>query len=218
MDRTLKIEWKGNDGAKDLVILYINDENTKFEFDHNESFEAEIPIEGNQLNIVIKVGSKSKEITCFSRIIDIDETSSYSCLIGGAFTHMGGFTLQLSKPNQEVTEEDPIYYHSNTRKYMGIFQDAFVCFCFPVYGFYKGFAKKKNWIFDLLAGCFGFILSLIFSKMAALEHATVVLGFRSVEILKYEPFSILDWLINLLVGGVSSLLGLFRLFIESFLN
>lgn len=47
------------------------------------------------------------------------------------------------------------------------------------------------------------------------KHDTIGFGLGRLTLLEYKPFSFLDWIINLLIGGISSINGLLRMLLES---
>ena len=217
MEKQLKINWKkkGIKGVKELV-LYVNGQSNRFEFKPDSSFEVDVPILGENAEIVIMNNHKGNEILCFSRTIPLGEVGEYSCNI--SFSKYGGFSVQMSKPNQKVTSDDEVYYHSNAHKKTAQFAEAGKSFFFPIYGLYKGFATVRNRVINIVAACIGFFLSMGFSLMAASEDTEIILGLGHTKLIEYAPLSFLDFLINLLAGGILTVMGLLRLFFESLMS
>ena len=216
MEKILKINWEGKKiKAIKGGILFVNGEQNRFDFVPKDPMQVEVPITGNSVEITIKLITtfRDNEIIRFSRTITLgDEDGVYSCNIN--VSDRGIFHVQISKPNKEVSAKDPIYYHSNSEKNYELLCEMGNCFCFPIYGFYKGFTNIRNRTFDLGAACVGFFFSIIFSMMAASNHAVVSLGLGHAKLISYEPFSFTDWIINLLAGGILTLMGLLRLIFE----
>lgn len=87
-------------------------------------------------------------------------------------------------------------------------------FFFPVYGIYKAITDAYMRAAALIGGGIGFLLSFSVSFMAD-KYDTIGFGLGRFILLEYKPFSFLDWIINLLIGGISSINGLLRMLLES---
>lgn len=208
---TLKFNWNGDFDGKDGVSMHLRFNGEEIDpVPYGDGCEVDIPL--TQSNMYIKVETSEDDgtdrSTHFERNYQLDPTQDYECRLSGQMGKSSGLAIQMSKPGESVGEDDPKCYSRNSY----IFGQSFL---FPVYGAIMAFRAPFNRMASLWgAGC-GMALATWLSYYAMKHHAVITFGIRKWELLEYKPFSMLDWIINFLIGGVASLWGVLQLLLET---
>lgn len=147
-----------------------------------------------------------REITHFKRSFNVKPDTHYACHIDGSIKKSSGLSAQFCEGEYVLGDTPKL---SGNKSYI-IMMSLF----FPVYGIYKAITDTYMRAAALIGGGIGFLLGLIVSSMAD-KHDTIGFGLGRLTLLEYKPFSFLDWIINLLIGGISSINGLLRMLLES---
>lgn len=210
---TLHFEWDGSEEKmKKLkepeLQLFVNNELCVNDWNYQDGFNIEIPISGTKLLIEIKIGKKNsgKSKSYFKHEFDIEAGTNYYALLSGNADSLMGLKLKLSKPNEIVGESDPACYNN--------FPITMMSYCFPIYGIYTAVKASYNRIAALSGAALGLIVAFILSNAASSDYETLAFGFGKLTLFEYEPFSLVDWIINILIGGIASIRGLLYLLLE----
>lgn len=208
----LHFSWSGDEkgfkGLKEpMMYLYVNGTEYVADWDYNDGFTIDIPINTDTLNIEVKIGKKDaeKKTTYFKHEFVIFSDADYSARLEGQATSFTGLNLKLSKPNADISEDTPACHRN--------LPIAMLSFCFPIYGIIDAIRSPYNRKTAIISASVGFILAMIFSAWTP-EGAETGIAFGRIVLLSYEPFSFLDWIVNILVGGIASLRGFLYLLLE----
>lgn len=206
----LHFSWAGDDkGLNDHALcLLVNGTECVSDWDYQEGFDYDIPINGTTLAIEVKIGKKGneKKTTHFKHEFEIEPNSNYSAALEGKCLSFTGLKLKLSKPNENVEDDTPSCYNNAPI--------AILSFCFPIYGIFRAIRSSYNRKASIYGAAIGFILAMVFSAAIPEGYETGI-GFGRTMLISFEPFSFLDWLTNLLVGGIASLRGLLYLLLDA---
>lgn len=198
---TLHLKWNGEVKQK-IVYVEVNG-NCTDPIASEDAVEFEFPIASNEVQLNVSTGKKSLIKSNFK----IDSDNDYWCEVSGRTKDYLGLKIQISDNQLEIDSAPACY--SDTR--IGI-----MAFLFPIYGFVKAFGKynKKAGLIGALSG---FVFSIILTSIltAISGDDTIVIAFRRWEILEYEPFSFIDFAINILMGGLLSLKQIFIIVLEA---
>lgn len=208
----LHFYWEGDDSKDKSCELSIILNGTLYgPYNYNEGFVIELPIDSSKLNLEILVDGKK----WLSHQFDIENGADYSSSLTGTIYKPSGLEFAISKPGEAVEENAPKIVSG------GNFKTAFYSFLFPVYGIYKAITNPYYRVAAIVAGSVGFFFGFIFdllSYSSLKDGDKLVFGFGKAELFEYEPFSILDFLINIFVGGISTIRGLLYSLFESLLG
>lgn len=164
-----------------------------------DDVEVKIPVSGKTLDIeIIQKLKNGKGIKCIGHTFEIIPGNDYECSLVGKYSNFTGLGLKMSAPGQHVDDSTPA-----VRSCIPI---ALLGFAFPIYGFYKAIFSRYNRKAGLVGALIGFGFAMIFSLMAG-DADSFGLGIGSKPFIEYKPFSVLDILFNLLIGGIASLRG-----------
>lgn len=209
---TLHFSWAGDldgvKGMKDPVLcLYFNGKVVVSDWDYTDGFSIDIPITGNTMEIEVKIGERGKEKrkSCLKHTFDRVPGASYWAELEGKVSSFMGLKLKLSRPDETLDDSTPVC-HPDT-------PIAMLSFCFPIYGIINAIRSKYNRKAAVIGAAVGFLLAMIFSASVPRGYETGI-GFGRTMLIEYEPFSLLDWIFNLLVGGIASFRGLIYLILE----
>ncbi|MBD5258523.1 MAG: hypothetical protein HDS52_07560 [Barnesiella sp.] len=209
---TLHFSWagdkKGVKGISDAELgVVINGNELVSGADYKNDLTVDLPISGDSLDIEIRIGKKGSEKKglYFKHNFMIIPGADYSARLEGRASAFTGLSLKLSQPNQDVTSSTPACKIN--------VPVALLSFMFPIYGIYGAIKLPYNRNAAIGGAFIGFMLALIVSAMAP-EGADVGIGFGKKPLVSYQPFSPLDILFNLLIGGIASLRGLLHLMVQ----
>ena len=194
----LHFYWVGDEKGRKAtkMSLIINNEEVLSDWDYTDGFTIDVPISGSSLRIVVKIGKTNY----FDHTFHIVENADYQCELLGEAASFSGLKMKMSKPNEDIEENTMV-----CRRNLPV---ALLSFCFPIYGIYNSIQSAYNRTAALSGSAIGIILSLVFSSLADKGDKITFLG------LEYEPFSFLDWIISILVGGIASLRGLLYMLLD----
>lgn len=170
---------------------------------YQDGFTIDIPISEKYTEIKVQVAKtpgKSKS-TCIKHIFEFELGKNYECRLSGSMKGSKGFGLQMSDGDGYVTDDTPM---CRSNLCVGV-----TSFLFPIYGIVQAFRSKYNRVGYIGGAIAGFLLATIFSAMADPDEE-IELGYGSHTLIEYEPLSFLDHLVNILIGGCATLLGLLR--------
>ena len=195
-ESTLSIIWHGDEEGKDSQLLHIHvGDQTIGPVPNTEAGVYEASITGPSMAIKIETGDEKKRVTRFNRKFQFDPEKSYTCEIVCESSNMG---IRMSNGDEELDDDAPVCRNIGSVVFQSIL--------FPIYGIGTAIYNRYNRVEGLVGAAIGFGLGTIISAMAS-DGDRIVLGYRSTEILEYEPFSLTDFAINLLIGGISSIRG-----------
>ena len=166
---------------------------------YQDAWSADIPLENcsGEIDLKITVGKQGgKRTTYFNRKFSITPGVNYSCEVYGSSV---GFKARFCE-GDIVDESSPKLSGSAS----GI---VTLSFAFPIYGIYKAITDKYFRNKALAGAAAGFFFALIMSAMAS-DGDKIGFGLGHATLFEYEPFSLTDLIINLLIGGIASIRGL----------
>lgn len=205
----MHFEWAGTSkGKKSWVMSVVINGNEMVEGSYQDAWSCDIPLDGcgDEIELKIVVGiSESKKQTSFKRVFSIKPSTNYYCAVSGSTQDFTGLGVKFNEGDIEL-DSTPTIPGS-------VFGVAFMAFLFPIYGIYKGFTLKivRNAAFG--GAIAGFFLSLIMSSMAE-DGDMIGFGFGHTALFEYEPFSVTDIVINLILGGIASLRGFLYMLLD----
>lgn len=191
-----------------ILSLYVNETEYVADWDYSDGFSLDVPISGTTLIIEVKIGNKdsNKRGTYFKHQFEIHPDADYSASLEGQATSFTGLKLKLSKPDGDVEDNTPA-----CKRNVPV---AMLSFAFPIYGIINAIKSPYNRKVAIIAASVGFVLAMVFSAFVP-EGGETGIGFGRTMIISYKPFSFLDWVCNLLIGGVASLRGFLYLILET---
>ncbi len=168
-------------------------------FKYSEGCEIEIPLKNSAAEIKVEFqgNPEQKKGACIKQTFNFEPGQDYQCRLGGRITNFTGLGLQLCSDSEDI-EDKP-----TCRNNLPI---ALLSFCFPIYGIINAIRSNYNRKAALWGALIGFIVATSFSAMPE-EGEYIGFGIGRMTLFEYEPFSIIDIVINLLIGGVSTLRG-----------
>lgn len=201
---TLTIDWKGNAEAKEGSLLYLTVNGQAFEpISYKDAATMQVPLNTHapvSLKVEVMLKPGDKKITGFKNNFNPVKGENHSCQILGKLPSQSGMKVKMSNGNKPIDDSTPACYAPG---YVGV-----QSFFFPVYGIIRAIRTEYNRAEALACAGIGFGLATILSCTAD----RVAFGFGRHALFEYDPFSITDILINLLIGGIASLRGLIALF------
>jgi len=206
----LKFEWEGDAKGADSAMLIVTVNDTPYPpFNYNVGCELEIPIAANVAEIKVEYqhAPNKRKSKAIQHTFDLESGKNYQCRLSGKIKDFSGLGLQLCPENEDI--EGASVCHTDGAI-------AFISFLFPIYGIIKAISCKYNKAASLLGALIGFVFSMSFSFLAE-DGDKIGFGLGHSALFEYDPFSITDITINLLIGGVSTLRGLLVLFMENIL-
>lgn len=199
---TLTIDWIGNLDAKEGSLLYLTVNGQKFEpVSYRDASTVQVPLcNRGLLNLKVQVMSEpgKKTVTGFSNIFKLIPGQNHTCEISGKVGSWQGMQVRLSKGAQEIGLNDHYCY---SKGYVAAW--SFLC---PIYGLIRTFRSKYNRAEAFWCGAAGFWMSLF-----------IQLGGGKSESSYYShshDFSFIEFLLDIVAGGVMFLRGLIRLIFE----
>lgn len=199
----LTFRWTGDEKGKkgmELMMAFGNQQIGPIRY--AEEYETEIPISGGPMEIKVLCGQNGKHKTCIKHTFQFEHGKDYESRLSGKYTDISGLALQMSNGDECLEESAPA-----CRNDLAV---AMISFAFPIYGIICAARSKYNRAALLNGAGIGFVLATIFSAMA---DDKIGFGIGRNALFEYEPFSLTDIVINLLVGGISSVRGfLYMLF------
>ncbi len=207
----LHLTWEGDlDGKEDWVLgIHVNGQEA-VSASYTDAWTVDIPLTGSNLELKVTLDAgKGRQLTHFKRVFQLNPGSNYTCVVDGSAKNASGLGVRFCE-GDEMTEDAKKL--SGNKVMVG-----FLSVLFPVYGIYKGITDAYMRSVALICACAGFMLSMIMSLMTE-EGDMIGFGIGHKPWFEYEPFSFLDIVINLLIGGIASINGLLRLFLESLLS
>jgi len=202
MTTNLNFTWYGDADGKDTAVMTLTVGGHVFDnLSVQDGFTIDIPITERYAEIKVQVAKApgKSQSTCIKHIFEFELGKNYECKLSGSMKK--GFCLQMSDGDGYVTDDTP--------KLRNSLQVGFTSFLFPIYGIIQAIISKYNRVGYIGGAVAGFLLATIFSASADSDEE-IGLGFGSHTLIEYEPFSFLDHLVNILIGGCASLLGLIR--------
>lgn len=216
---TLHFTWEGDPkGSEEFKMNVYVDGQLATKFDYCLGAEVDLPVpffsftapDGKEIELKCTVAKDGgREFTHFKRSFSVKPGKHYACHIDGSIKKSSGLSAQFCEGEYVLGDTPKL---SGNKSYI-IMMSLF----FPVYGIYKAITDTYMRAAALIGGGIGFLLGLIVSSMAD-KHDTIGFGLGRLTLLEYKPFSFLDWIINLLIGGISSINGLLRMLLESLFN
>ena len=212
----LNFEWvgdqKGIKGLKNPEMRVFIDGVEVCRVSYKEPVSFQVPLNSSSVAIKVNIcnADKEKQLCYFKGTFSINGGKDYSCRLFGQASSFTGLKLKFSKGDSPVKDSDPVCRNS--------LPVSVLAFCFPIYGLCNAATSKYNRIAALLGTAVGLGLSTISSWMAYDSDELIGFGFGQTSLMDYEPFSAADWIINLLIGGISSLRGLLYLLIDNLLS
>lgn len=205
--KVLHLSWCGDEKANSDFMMKVFVNNTEVICDYLENeWQSDISFVCDELNLKITVGKEDgKQGIWFNRKFNTATDTEYSCEVKGS--QKGGFKVKFS-------EGDEI--KAGTPSISSPIIVAFTSFLFPIYGFIVGITNKYHRREAFIAGFVGFLCAMIFSFTTE-PGDKIAFGIKNIPLLEYEPFSFTDFAINILVGGIATLLGLFSSLLKSLL-
>ncbi len=203
----IKFSWEGDEKGKDGFKLFVTAGSfLSGAFDYNEPAEFEIPITSHEMEIVIESTAKDggKKSVLLKHTYKFESDEVYCCRLSGRITDFSGLSLQMCTELEEV---------ENQPKLKNNVPIAILSFLFPIYGIINALRADYNRVAALVGAVSGFILAMCFSAMAGAGDK-IAFGIGHYSLIEYKAFSITDIIINILIGGVSSLRGFLYLFLE----
>ncbi|MCM1006221.1 MAG: hypothetical protein NC402_08005 [Prevotella sp.] len=204
-DNTLKFTWEGDAKGKDSALLTLTVDNIAYElFNYSEgcSFSITLPQKPNdEIKIEYQKNPDSKKHTCVKGMFEFPSQEDYDCLPSGKVSRLSGLALQVC-PNMDLkgVETKP-----KCRNNLAV---ATASFAFPIYGIYNAMRSHYNRTAVICGAAFGFGIAMLFSSIAKSHYDEIGTGVGHHAIFTYDPFSVTDIIINLLIGGISSIRGL----------
>lgn len=209
----LHFSWEGDSkGGNDWQLsVHLNGQEV-VSSNYTEGWSSDIPLASSDRTLELKLimdRGDGRKVTLFKRSFQINPGSNYTCETEGSAKNASGLGVRFCE-GDELTEGTPKV--SGNKFYV-----VFMSILFPIYGIYKASTDSYMRAAALIGGAVGFILATIVSAMTD-KGDTLAFGIGSMKIMEYEPFSFLDIVINLLIGGLASINGLLRLLLESLLG
>lgn len=207
----LHFSWEGDPSGKEEWQLGVHANGQEIATSsYTEGWAVDIPLTDTnlELKVILDTGN-GRQVTHFKRAFQLNPGSNYTCVVDGSAKNSSGLGVRFCEGDE--MEEGTSKLSGNK------FNVVFMSLLFPVYGIYKAITDSYMRVSAIAGAAIGFLLGMILSAMTE-DGDTVVLGFKSIKLLEYEPFSFLDIVINLLIGGIASINGLLRLFLESLLS
>lgn len=205
--------WTGDDKgikgmSEQVLFLYVNGTEYVADWDYSEGFSLDVPISGTKLDIEVKIGKNDsdKRGTYFKHQFEIQPNADYSASLEGQVSSFSGLKLKLSKPNEEIEDNSPF-----CKRNLPV---AILSFTFPIYGVIDAIRSPYNRKAAIIAAFVGFELAMLFSAFVP-EGGETGIGFGQTMIISYKPFSFLDCVCNLLIGGIASLRGFLYMILET---
>lgn len=205
----LRLTWEGDlDGQENWVMgVYVNGQEA-VSTSYTDAWTVDIPLSDENLELKITVTrDNGRTITHFKRIFKINPHSNYTCVVDGSVKKASGLGVRFC----EGDEMDENVSKVSGNKGMIVFLSVM----FPAYGIYKAITDAYMRASALIGACAGFMLGMIISFMANEEGDMIGFGIGHKPWFEYEPFSFLDIVINLLIGGAASIRGLVAMMFES---
>lgn len=213
---TLHFYWDGDDrGSDDFKLKVFVDDNEVAIMDYQDAAEVEIPLilssysssSDNDIELKLKVAKDGgRQFTHFKRSFKVMHGKHYACSVDGSIKDTSGFGVRFCE-GHSVEDETPKL--SGLKSSVAMW--SVLC---PVYGLYKAITDTYMRTTALIGGATGFLLGIITSSMAD-KGDSIALGLSSLKLIEYKPFSLTDFIINFLVGGISSLNGLLRMLLDN---
>ncbi len=168
-------------------------------------FEIEIPYNTGHVNVCVVDADKGKTVA--QHDFELSEIADYECEL--RWKSSKGYGFRLSEPDALLTDSDATLWLS---------ESYFVVtgFLFPIYGIVKAFGKYNRWS-GLIGAAVAMVICIIISASAERSDVFGICFGHHHPFIEYKAFSFLDWLINILAGGLLSIKTLLIQLCESLL-